>query len=171
MFTDLAPHDALLWKYIQNTTVSEVVPKGTDFRTKISSFALTKVYLYIYIYNSIFLIWLIGKQFSWSFALENCLHLGTGNVRGQLPISVHIFPAYCRMFSFGFSQVRLNEKKKKISLLLYQPQTLTHLELILKRRLIAVDVGFENWGISPSFSWGILGRVLRLGQLSTSRNI
>ena len=49
MFTDLAPHDAFLWKYIQNTTVSEVVPKGTDFRTKISSFALTKVYFYIYI--------------------------------------------------------------------------------------------------------------------------
>ena len=49
MFTNIAPHDALLWKYIQNTTVSEVVPKGTDFRTKISSFALTKVYLYIYI--------------------------------------------------------------------------------------------------------------------------
>ena len=49
MFTDLAPHDAFLWKYIQITTVSEVVQKETDFRTKISSFALTKVYLYIYI--------------------------------------------------------------------------------------------------------------------------
>ena len=34
MFTDLAPHDAFLWKNIQNTTVSEVVPKGTDFRQK-----------------------------------------------------------------------------------------------------------------------------------------
>ena len=44
---DLAPHDFLLWKYIQNTTVSEVVPKGTDFRGKISSFILTKVYLYL----------------------------------------------------------------------------------------------------------------------------
>ena len=46
MFTDLAPHDDFLWKYIQNTTVSEV-PKGTEFRRKISSFALTKVYLYV----------------------------------------------------------------------------------------------------------------------------
>ena len=65
----------------------------------------------------------------------------------------------------------MKKKKKKISLLLYQPQALTHLELILKRRLIAVDVSFENWGISPSFRWGILGRVLRLGQMSTSRDI
>ena len=47
MFNDLAPHDAFLWKYIQNTAVSEVVPKGTEFRRKISSFALTKVYLYV----------------------------------------------------------------------------------------------------------------------------
>ena len=45
--TDFAPRNVLLWKYIQNTTVSEVVPKGTDFRRKISRFALTKVYLYI----------------------------------------------------------------------------------------------------------------------------
>ena len=45
--TDLAPHDVLSWKYIQNTTISDVIPKGTDFRGKTSNFALTKVYLYI----------------------------------------------------------------------------------------------------------------------------
>ena len=45
--TDLAPHGVLLWKYIQNTTVSEVVPKEIDFKRKILSFALIKVYLYI----------------------------------------------------------------------------------------------------------------------------
>ena len=45
--TDLAPHDVLSWKYIQNTTLSDVIPKGTDFRGKTSNFALTKVYLYI----------------------------------------------------------------------------------------------------------------------------
>ena len=153
----------------------EIYPKYNErnwFQNKNFQLCFDKgIFVSIYIYNSLFLIWLVGIQFSKSFALENCLHFGTGNIRGQLPISVHIFPAYCRMFSFGCSQVRLNEKKKKISLLLYQPQTLTHLELILKRRLIAVDVSFENWGILPSFSWGILGRVLRLGQLSASRDI
>ena len=48
-------------------------------------------------------------------------------------------------------------------------KTLTHLELNLKRRLIIVDVKFENWGISIrwysrisfSFSWGIFVHVLR----------
>ena len=47
MFMDLAYHDALLWKYIQNTTVLEVFSKRTDLRRKISSFALAKVNLYI----------------------------------------------------------------------------------------------------------------------------
>ena len=45
--TDLAPHHVLSRKYVQNTTVSDVIPKGTDFRGKTSNFALTKVYLYI----------------------------------------------------------------------------------------------------------------------------
>ena len=45
--TDSAPGNVLVWKYFQNTTISEVVTKGTDFRREISSFALKKVYLYI----------------------------------------------------------------------------------------------------------------------------
>ena len=77
-------------------------------------------------------------------------HLGTDNVVGQLPISIHIFLAYFRIFSFVFSWVSagsLNEQKN-ISFLLQQPETLSHLELILKRKLFAVDVNFKNWGIS-----------------------
>ena len=34
------------------------------------------------------------------------------------------------LLSFWCSLVRFNEQKQKISLLLYQPQTLSHLELI-----------------------------------------
>ena len=45
--TDLAPHDVLSRKHVQNTTVSDVIPKGTDFGGKTSKFAFTKVYLYI----------------------------------------------------------------------------------------------------------------------------
>ena len=45
--TDLAPHHVLSWNYVQNITVSDVIPKGTDFRGKTSNFALAKVYLHI----------------------------------------------------------------------------------------------------------------------------
>ena len=58
-------------------------------------------------------------------------------------------------------------------------KTFSHLELNFKRRLIVVDVRFENWGISlgwysrisPSFSWGKFSHVLRLDQSHVSKNI
>ena len=56
----------------------------------------------VYINYSLYLIWLFGQQFSWSFAHENCFHLRTDNVIEQLPVSVQIFSAYFGMFSFVF---------------------------------------------------------------------
>ena len=53
----------------------------------------------------------------------------------------------CGISSFECYLLRLMNKKK-ISLLLLQTQSLFHLELNFKRRLVVVDEGFENWRIS-----------------------
>ena len=58
-------------------------------------------------------------------------------------------------------------------------KTLSHLELNFELRPTVVDVRFENCGISlgwysritPSFRWGIFGRVTRLHQWWASKNI
>ena len=53
------------------------------------------------------------------------------------------------MISLGCFLVRLNDKKKKtFPFFCNNHKTLSHLELNLKRRLIVVDVRFENWKIS-----------------------
>ena len=48
---------------------------------------------------------------------------------------------------FQCSLARVNEQNK-ISFFCNNHKTLSHLKLNLKRRLILVDVRFENWGIS-----------------------
>ena len=74
------------------------------------------------------------------------------------------------MISLGCFLVRLNDKKKTFPFFCNNQKTFSHVELNLKRRLIIVDVRFENWGISirwysrisSSFSGGIFCHVQRL---------
>ena len=58
------------------------------------------------------------------------------------------------------------KNRKRLSFLCNSHKTFSRLKLNLKRRLIALNVRFKNWGISqrrcsrisPSFSWGIKSR-------------
>ena len=75
------------------------------------------------------------------------------------------------MFSFECFLVRLYEQMN-ISFFCNKHKILSHLELNFKRRIIVVEVRFENYTrIFPSFRWGIFDHVLRLDHSRTSKNI
>ena len=89
--------------------------------------------------------------------------------------------AHCSLrgkFSYECSLVRLYEQKI-FPFFCNNHKTLSHLELNFELRPTVVDVRFENCGISlgwysritPSFRWGIFGRVTRLDQWWASKNI
>ena len=59
-----------------------------------------------------------------------------------------------------------------ISFFCNKHKTLSRLELNFKRRIIVVEVRFENYTwIFPSFIWGIFDQVMRLDHSRTSKNI
>ena len=75
------------------------------------------------------------------------------------------------MFSFECFLVRLYEQMN-ISFFCNKHKTLSRLELNFKRRIIVVEVRFENYTwIFPSFRWGIFDQVMRLDHSRTSKNI
>ena len=67
--------------------------------------------------------------------------------------------------------LRLYEEMN-ISFFCNKHKTLSRLELNFKRRIIVVEVRFENYTwIFPSFRWGIFDQVMRLDHSRTSKNI
>ena len=69
--------------------------------------------------------------------------------------------------------------KHKFSFFYNNHKMLSHLKPNLKQRIIAVDIRFENWGVSvgyyphifPSLSWGILAKVMCLDNPCRNKNI
>ena len=134
---------------------------------------------------------------------ENCALRGSYNAQGQISVQVlaqnrgycvyypsdilqsawRKFYEQLTVFSLGcfLSSVLCYDwmNKKGFPLFCNNHKTLSHLRSNLKRRIVVVDVRFENWGISlgwcsrisPSFSCGIFYHELRLDQSRTSKTI